>query len=387
MFQNVCGRSLPVRRDKMSSSPWFLESVAADGSRITHRIDRLPFRVGRDPGNDLAIEARGLSRRHAELQPDADGRLLVVDLGSTNGTFLNHERLAGPRTAAENDILHFGNAEFRLTHGEVLPPAAEAVEEDPARTILVLTHTQQLSHNFVRQERQFLAFLAGEGLAAAAQPIVDADSGRLFAYELLGRCTHPELPGSPIHLFKIAESLKREAELSAAFRAHGVAALAPKAEGVHVFVNVHPSETFSDAFFQSLDGLLALPGRPRLVVEVHESAVVEVERMRELAARLNAIGVAFAYDDFGAGQARLNELADVPPHFVKFDMGLIRNLHEASERKQKLVRDLVRMVLELGSVPLAEGVEQEAEAQVCRDMGFQLIQGYLTGKPVMVSQL
>jgi EAL domain-containing protein (putative c-di-GMP-specific phosphodiesterase class I) len=44
-------------------------------------------------------------------------------------------------------------------------------------------------------------------------------------------------------------------------------------------------------------------------------------------------------------------------------------------------------VLELGSVPLAEGVEVEAEAQICRDMGFRLIQGYLTGKPVMVDTL
>ena len=109
--------------------------------------------------------------------------------------------------------------------------------------------------------------------------------------------------------------------------------------------------------------------------------------MKDLAARLSEIGVSFAYDDFGAGQARLNELGDVPAHFVKFDMGLIRGIHEASERKQRVVRDLVRLVLELGSVPLAEGVELEAEAVVCREMGFQLIQGYLTGKPMPLSSV
>jgi EAL domain-containing protein (putative c-di-GMP-specific phosphodiesterase class I) len=244
-----------------------------------------------------------------------------------------------------------------------------------------------LSQNFVRLEAQFMEFLAGRGLTGAAQPIVDARTGGLFAYELLGRCTHPELPGSPMHLFSMAAALRLETELSVAFRSYGVTALAPKAQGVSVFVNTHPLETFTEEFFQSLHGLLALPGSPQLVVEVHESAVVEVERMRELAARLSGIGVKFAFDDFGAGQARLNEMAEVPAHFVKFDMGIVRNLHEASERKQRMVRDLVRMVLELGSVPLAEGVEQEAEAEICRDMGFQLIQGYLTGKPVMVDQL
>jgi len=74
----------------------------------------------------------------------------------------------------------------------------------------------------------------------------------------------------------------------------------------------------------------------------------------------------------------------VPAHFVKFDMGLIRGIDMASERKQKVVRDLVRLVTELGSVPLAEGVETEAEAEICRLMGFKLVQGYLTGKPVPV---
>ncbi|MDR7268477.1 EAL domain-containing protein (putative c-di-GMP-specific phosphodiesterase class I) [Pelomonas saccharophila] len=369
----------------MGSTPWFLESVAADGARVTHRIDRLPFSVGRDQGNDLTIEAQGLSRRHAELQADEVGGLLVVDLGSTNGTFVNHERLAGPRQLAPNDIIHFCTAEFRLTHDETLA-AATVSEPRPMRT-MVVPGTNPLSQNFVRQEAQFLEFLGGRGLTAAAQPIVDARTGRLLAYELLGRSTHPDLPGSPMHLFMMAATLRREAELSEAFRSYGVRALAPKAQGVHVFVNAHPSETFSEAFFQSLHTLLALPERPKLVVEVHESAVVEVERMRELAERLKGIGVAFAYDDFGAGQARLNELAEVPAHFVKFDMGIVRNLHEASERKQRMVRDLVRMVLELGSIPLAEGVEQEAEAEICRDMGFRLIQGYLTGKPVMVDKL
>lgn len=370
----------------MGSTPWFLESMVADGSRVTHRIDRLPFSVGRDTGNDLTIEAAGLSRRHAELQLDDTGGLLLVDLGSTNGTFVNRERLAGPRPLAPNDIIHFCNAEFRLTHEET-PASATLTDAFPAHTRMVSQNVSQLSQNFVRHEAQFLEFLAGRGMAAAAQPIVDAHTGKLLAYELLGRCTHPELPGSPMHLFMMAAALRREVELSAAFRSYGVAALAPKAQGVGVFVNTHPRETFTDEFFESLHGLLTQLGHPHLVVEVHESAVVEVQRMRELAARLGSIGVKFAYDDFGAGQARLNELAEVPAHFVKFDMGIVRNLHEASERKQRMVRDLVRMVLELGSVPLAEGVEQEAEAQICRDMGFQLIQGYLTGKPVMVDAL
>lgn len=109
--------------------------------------------------------------------------------------------------------------------------------------------------------------------------------------------------------------------------------------------------------------------------------------MRTLANRLLLLGIRFAYDDFGAGQARLLELADVPAHFVKFDRSLIRGIHMASERKRQVVRDLVQMVLATGSVPLAEGVEDEEEAQACVEMGFVLIQGYLTGRPIPADSL
>jgi EAL domain-containing protein (putative c-di-GMP-specific phosphodiesterase class I) len=244
-----------------------------------------------------------------------------------------------------------------------------------------------LSQKFVQGEREFMELLRGKGLTAAVQPIVNAQDGRLFAYELLGRCSHPDLPNSPLHLFRLAEMLDREVELSEAFRSYGITALGPRLKGAKLFVNTHPKETFAKEFFAGLSRLRLQPGAPDLVVEVHETAVMEIDRMRELASRLAEIHVSFAYDDFGAGQARLNELGDVPAHFVKFDMGLIRGLHEASERKQRVVRDLVKLVLDLGSVPLAEGVELEAEAELCRAMGFQLVQGYLTGRPVPVHSI
>jgi EAL domain-containing protein (putative c-di-GMP-specific phosphodiesterase class I) len=367
-------------------NPWFLESVASDSSRVTHTIGKLPFRIGRDPLADLAVEARGLSRHHAEFREEDGERLLLADLNSTNGTWVNRQRIDSPRWVGRNDIIHFGNAEFRLGLDSVTRLAAREAD-DGQRTMLVPTGSQGLSQNFVEHEREFRELLAGRGLAAAVQPIVDATSGALFAYELLGRCEHPTLKQPPGRLFDIAEKLRLKAELSAAFRDFGVPRVAPHLQGRKLFVNTDPGETFTEAFFQGLEKLRALPAPPDLVIEVHETAVMEIERMRELAARLVALGVQFAYDDFGAGASRLNELGEVPPHYVKFDMGLIRGLHEAPASKQKTVRDLVRLVLALDAVPLAEGVELEAEAAVCRDMGFVLIQGYLTGRPAPVASL
>lgn len=365
---------------------WFLETIASDGSRVVHEIKRLPFRVGRDPASDLAEATMGLSRRHAELDADISGRLRLTDCDSTNGTFVNRQRVNGSVLLADNDVVHFANAEFRVRvrndeNATFLRQSTVSADDD--RTVLV-TPGRSLSENFLPEENEFKDLLRGKGISGALQPIVDIRTREVFAYEWLGRGQHPRLPQSPIRLFQMAARLDREGELSQAFRDYGIRAVQARMKGATLFVNTHPKETFDDSFLADLEKLSQDPDAPRLVVEVHETAVMEVDRMRELAARLKDIGVRFAYDDFGAGQARLNELGEVPAHFVKFDMGLIRGIDMASERKQKVVRDLVRLVTELGSVPLAEGVETEAEAEICRLMGFKLVQGYLTGKPVPV---
>jgi EAL domain-containing protein (putative c-di-GMP-specific phosphodiesterase class I) len=138
---------------------------------------------------------------------------------------------------------------------------------------------------------------------------------------------------------------------------------------------------FTPELYESLSQVRILAPQVELVLEVHETAITKIEKMRTLAERLRDMGIRLAYDDFGAGQARINELAEVPPDVVKFDLSLIRDIHRASVGKQQVVFRLVSLVKELGSIPLAEGVETEEEALVCQQMGFALCQGYLTGRP------
>ena len=152
---------------------WILESIAPDGSRIRQTITALPFRIGRDPANDLAVEALGLSRRHAEITLDASGRLRINDLGSTNGTFVNRERIQAACLLSVNDVLHFGNAEYRLT----VAGDTEFGQDDQHRTV-ILPKGQGLSERFVRHEAAFLELLAGRGLSAAAQRPAPAVPGR-----------------------------------------------------------------------------------------------------------------------------------------------------------------------------------------------------------------
>jgi len=107
--------------------------------------------------------------------------------------------------------------------------------------------------------------------------------------------------------------------------------------------------------------------------------------MRELRAELQALDMQLAYDDFGAGQARLLDLIEVPPDFLKFDMCLIRDIHTASKQRQQMLTTLVRMVHDLGVAVLAKEIECEGEAAFCARLGFEYAQGYYFGKPAPAS--
>lgn len=63
-------------------------------------------------------------------------------------------------------------------------------------------------------------------------------------------------------------------------------------------------------------------------------------------------------------------------------MQLIRGIDTAAASRQELLRSLVKYAVELGTVPLAEGVETEAEHKACLQLGFQRGQDYLYGKPL-----
>ena len=363
---------------------WSLESIGADGSHIDFVITHLPCHIGRSKENDLVIGNLGLSRLHAILIRDITGQLRLIDENTTNGTFVNRHRIEGYCLLKENDIIHFASAEFKLRMA--LVDQSDVLAFDQMHTMIIPAN-MALSENFVPNEVEFDELIMGLGISGAAQPIVDARSRRIVGYELLGRANHPQLPGTPIELFGLAEAMGREVDLSLAFREFGLGKMAPRVAGNTLFINVHPKETFSDSFIASLERLRQVSPEMSIVVEIHESAVTDIEKLRALANELSRLNIRFAYDDFGAGQARLLELADVPAHFVKFDRTLIRGIHKASERKRQVVRDLVQMVLATGSVPLAEGVEDEEEAQACVDMGFALIQGYLTGRPIPADSL
>ena len=108
--------------------------------------------------------------------------------------------------------------------------------------------------------------------------------------------------------------------------------------------------------------------------------------MCELSNTLSDLNIQLAFDDFGVGEARLVELSEIRPDYLKFDMKLTNNIHAASAKRQELVALFARMLNELGINTLAEGIEtKECHETICQ-MGFKFAQGFYYGRPEAISK-
>ena len=365
----------PRARAKIGDS-WALERCTGNGGPPERTpISLVPFHVGRAPHLDLVLSSAHVSKEHAEIYSDGEA-LRVRDLGSRNGTFLNRE----PVTDAalhRDDVLHFGDFEFRITNGNGGGDAPEA------------RATSRREKPPAAPPRAVRELLEKRAVTMVFQPIVDMPSGQRLACEALGRGRHPDLPESPVELFELAGTIGPEVqvELSQLFRQRAVEMIHDLPEPPLLFLNTHPVELVLPGLLDSLEDLRAFAPRVDLVLEIHETALAQADYIIWLRRRLTDINVSLAYDDFGAGQARLFELAEAPPHYLKFDRRFITGIDQAPDSRQRLLASLVAATRELLVRTIAEGVETAEEAAACISAGFTHAQGYYFGRPGPVQNL
>jgi len=359
-------------------SRWYLESLV-EGGRQLRRISvyPFPFQIGRLSGLNLTLTSDSVSKEHAELtQRGRD--LWVRDLGSKNGTFVNSERVT-ESVLREGDILHVAQVEFRLGRQEI-----EQTEMDEISPSTESLGNVPLPQHFVDGVRELPELLRDRQVTAVFQPIVSLPSGALAGYEALGRGQHPRLPEAPLELLHIASGVGPdgvEAELSALFRHKALELASVRPDLPALFLNIHHKELGDPDLVHSLVEAHRRVPRLRLTLELQESALAKLEKVGHLRTQLSKSGVGLAYDGFGAGQARLLELAEVPPHYLKFDMSFIRGIDSAPLPRQRLLTSLVAVARDLLVYTVAEGVETAQEADVCMRLGFTHAQGFYYGRP------
>ncbi|MCW2608311.1 MAG: diguanylate cyclase/phosphodiesterase [Frankiales bacterium] len=225
------------------------------------------------------------------------------------------------------------------------------------------------------------------------QPQVDLVTGQVVSAEALCRWQHP-VRGllAPTDFIGVVEQsglvrlfTLRVLELAltgcAAWRADG--------HQVRVAVNLAARSLLDRALPDDVAAVLARTGvRPQdLVLEITETtATSELEVVEDVLARLRRTGVEISVDDFGTGYSSLAFLQRTAVNELKVDRSFVSGML-VNDNDAALVRATVQLAHSLGARAVAEGVEDADHARALRELGCDVAQGWLYGRPVPPEEL
>ena len=230
------------------------------------------------------------------------------------------------------------------------------------------------------REKEFLVYL---------QPKFSLLNGRQVGAEALVRWMHPEkgllYPGRFIPLFErngfIAELdmyiLENICQRLANWIRKGIQ---PHPISFNVSMHNLYRETFVDQAFEIIERY-GVPAR-LITFEVGESSVVgNIKLMQETLDRLKERGFMISMDDFGQGTVSLNTLYQVPVDELKIERRFLLETAESS-RGQSIINSIIDTSKRLGIHVVAEGVDSKSQAVMLRDLGCDMMQGFVFSEPL-----
>ncbi len=207
----------------------------------------------------------------------------------------------------------------------------------------------------------------------AFQPIVDFDSRSVWGYEALVRGIDGE--GAGAVLSRVNDQNRYRFDQACRVKAIELAGGLFAGRPYMLSINFMPNAVYEPAAcirlsLQAADRTGV--ARAQLMFEFTENERMDVPAVRHI--------VTTALDDFGAGYAGLNLLAEFQPSLIKIDMVLVRNI-DVDPVRQTIVSGIVAMARTLGVSVLAEGIETAEEADRLHQTGISLMQGYYFARP------
>ena len=219
----------------------------------------------------------------------------------------------------------------------------------------------------------------------AFHPIVDLDRGVVWGYEALVRGTQGQ-PAGQI-LSQVDEGRQYKFDQACRVKAIELAGrLFPRTDETRLSINFMPNAVYEPAacIRTSLETARRVGfDTRRIMFEFTENErMVDTKHVARIIAEYKRLGFITAIDDFGAGHAGLNLLADLQTDLIKIDMEIIRGVTDSAARRA-IIAGILVMARALDITIIAEGIETEAELATLRDAGIDLFQGFLFAKPAL----
>jgi len=238
-----------------------------------------------------------------------------------------------------------------------------------------------LKHEWVRE------VLHDDWLFSVFQPIVEAKTGEIFAYEALLRARHPQSQemigaGPLVHACNV---LHLEHELDQYARRVAIRdASALAIPGVRFFINFvpqaiyHPESCLQSTFAAAEEWNVALN---RLVFEVvGTERALDITHLGNILGYCRQQGIGTAIDDMGAGFSSLEYISTLCPDYIKIDGDVISQAEKEPPIHRRLDA-LIRTAHQQNACIIAEGIETKRQMQFCLELGIDYMQGFLFASP------
>lgn len=235
-------------------------------------------------------------------------------------------------------------------------------------------------------------------LEMALQPIWDLRNNRILGFEALARPPAHYGFSGPEQLFTVAHGSKMVHELDVLCFESIVRSVKHIPPDVLLFVNVSPA-TLEHPEFDPRRLTYGITRRgfdpTRVVLEVTERAISDIERVVERAMAFRELGVKLALDDAGAGNAGLWMLSVLPVDYIKID-GAIVNRALTDKTCRAVLAGIAAIAQETESELVAEGIETQEALEFVKahrtDSSNPLsrmnaIQGFLIGRPAIAGTI
>jgi diguanylate cyclase (GGDEF)-like protein len=224
------------------------------------------------------------------------------------------------------------------------------------------------------------------------QPKVEAQTGKIVGAEALVRWQSPTrgllMPGSFIPLLDqmgMGHVLGEWVLAEACAQMHSWDQRAFPM--ITVSINLSPSQFLDESLCQKVQACISTHGisSSRLEIEILEDTAVDGDAVvQNNLSALRQMGVNIALDDFGTGYSSLVHLINVPANVLKLDRSFISDI-ATNFRQQSIVEHIIALAKTLDFQVVAEGIEEQSQAEWLRDSGCDLFQGYLYSRPVPAS--
>lgn len=222
------------------------------------------------------------------------------------------------------------------------------------------------------------------------QPIVSLQDERIVGFETLSRWQRPEALVMPGEFIAVADEtglilpINRQLFYEACRQLRAWQALFPSDPPLTVNVNIAPKQFAQPDLAVQIRNVLRETGLAPacLNLEITESiAMADADRSAVVLSELKALGVRLDIDDFGTGYSSLSRLQRFPVDTLKIDRSFISRMDTDVETRE-IVRIILMLAHGLDLKVVAEGVETTVQANMLKEMGCELAQGYLYSKPV-----